>query len=82
MTIQFEQGDEVVVSRRRRFTIKNSETNEEEEKVEVTEVSAVRCPDKFRLGGPGGSCLPEYSADPQSEQRDKRFLVIRLPMRY
>jgi hypothetical protein len=82
MSVIFEQGDEIVVSRRHRFIYKDNETNEEIEKVEMMEVSAVRVPDRFICGGKGGSCQPEYTADPENEARDRRFLVIRLPMRY
>lgn len=81
MAIDFEQGDEVVVSRYRTIKFKDEE-GQEQERVEQTIVSRVRAPDKFKLGGTGGTCLPEYSADPNSELRDRRFLVIRLPMRY
>lgn len=80
--VDFQEGDEIVVSRRRYFTVKNPETNEDEEKTELLEISAVRCPQKIKVGGPGGEVVPEYKANDENPQLDRRFLTIRLPMRY
>lgn len=81
-TVEFKEGDEIVVVRRRRYTVKNAESGEEEERTENTDISIVGVPTTCRIGGPGGEIRPDYEANPDNPGRDRRFLLIKLPMRY
>lgn len=81
-TIEFREGDEIVVVRRRHITIKNAETGEDETHTENTDISIVRCPSTCKIGGPGGNIGPTYEANDLDPNKDRRFLTIKLPMRY
>lgn len=74
------EGDEIVLVRRRRLTVVDPETKAKEDKIEETELSVVRVPQKLTITG-GGSLQPEYLADDENATRDRQYLVARWPCR-
>lgn len=68
-TIDFQDGDELVLVRRRSVTVIDPETKAETTKTTETEVSVVACKENCKITG--GSITTEHDDD-------KRFLVIRL----
>lgn len=73
--VDFLQGDELVLLRRRRRLV--DEGGEKKEVSEDMEISRVSCPENFKAGK--GSCEPEFIAG-DKEHQDKRYLTIRLEM--